>query len=138
MKKILSILFALVILLSGMHLSIAKHFCGGELAEVKWSFSGAKATCGMESDDNTCPNQSGISSNCCRNEVSVYAVDGSFSLSSFQFKAVTQQLSQIFVNPGSLLFRATASSFSSHTSAIPPDNIVVSAVNLAAICVFRI
>ena len=138
MKKILSILFALLILLSGMHLSIAKHFCGGELAEVKWSFSGEKATCGMECDENSYPSNNSVSSNCCQNEVAVYAVDNSYSPSSFQFKAATKHLSPVFLIPIGLLFRSTAFSFSAYTSAIPPDNIAVSAVNLAAICVFRI
>lgn len=138
MKKTLSILFASLILLSGMHLSIAKHFCGGEFAAVKWSLSGAKATCGMESDENTCPNHNGISSNCCRNEVAVYAIDSNYSPSSFQFKAATQLMSHVFIIPSGLLFHATTVSFSAHTSVIPPDNIAVSAVNLADICVFRI
>ena len=138
MKKTLSILFASLILLSGMHLSIAKHFCGGEFAAVKWSFTGEKATCGMESDENTCSNHNGISSNCCRNEVAVYAIDSNYSPSSFQFKAATQPLSYVFIIPNGLLFCATTVSFSAHTSVVPPDNIAVSAVNLADICVFRI
>jgi uncharacterized protein YxeA len=48
MKKIFSILFAVMVVLSGMHISISTHICGGEIAAVKLSVSAVKATCGME------------------------------------------------------------------------------------------
>jgi len=48
MKKLLSILFAGMLLLSGMHMSMATHLCGGELAAVKWSFSGEMQVAGWK------------------------------------------------------------------------------------------
>ena len=53
MKKIVSAFLALLLLISGMHLSVASHYCGGMLAQVKWSFDKELATCGMEGEHNT-------------------------------------------------------------------------------------
>ena len=45
MKKLFSILFAAMILLSGMHLSLATHLCGGEISAVKLSFAIDRVFC---------------------------------------------------------------------------------------------
>jgi hypothetical protein len=84
MKKLLAISFAFFIVLSGMHLSIATHFCGGEVADVKWSFFGKKATCGMEKTQQTCLAHHKIKSNCCHNIIAFYSVDNNYSPSSIQ------------------------------------------------------
>ena len=47
-EKLLSISFALLILLSGMHFTIDTHYCGGEFAASKASFLGELVSCGME------------------------------------------------------------------------------------------
>jgi len=138
MKKIFSILFASIILLSGMHFSIAKHFCGGEVADVKISFSGEKATCGMEEDDQTCCIHDGLSSNCCRNEVLFFAVDNYNSPSSPQIKEISQQITQIFLIPVTQLFYSTTPSFQAYTDVNLPGNIAANDVSLPKICVFLI
>ena len=138
MKKILSILFAFLILLSGMHLSVATHICGGEVAEVKWTFTGEKASCGMEHKNQTCPVRNGIKSNCCRNEVSVYSVDSNYSPSVFHICKISNNISQVFTVPVSL---GTQSLLASHllcSSNEPPGKLLTSAVLLSNICVFRI
>jgi len=53
MRKLSSISLAILILLAGMHITIATHFCGGEIAATKVSLAGIAASCGMESDKNT-------------------------------------------------------------------------------------
>lgn len=137
MKKLFSISFAFLILLSGLHLSIATHICGGEIAAVKWSFSGEKATCGMENPKQTCPEHKGIYSNCCHNEIVNYTVDNNYNPSSFQIKEVSKTLLQVFSIPvnSSLPFIASNSFY---TDVSPRDNSLTSAVSLADICVFRI
>jgi hypothetical protein len=55
MKKLLSRSVALIILLTGMNLTISSHFCGGVLAATKVSFTGKLASCGMESGQKTIP-----------------------------------------------------------------------------------
>jgi hypothetical protein len=138
MKKLLSILFAVLIFLSGMHFSIATHVCGGEVAAVKWSFDGEKATCGMETPIQKCPTHKEIKSNCCQNIVSVYAVDNNYNPSSLQIKEVSKNLSQVFDLPLSITLYSFIAENSVSNRIIPPDVVSTSAVSLADICVFRI
>lgn len=137
-KKFLYISFAFLILLSGMHFSIATHICGGKIAAVKWSFTGKKATCGMEDSKSTIPDQNTITSNCCRDKVSVYSVDNNYYSSSYQFKEVTKKLLHSFYVPLNLSFHTLAVSNHLCTKVIPPGNSFTSMVTLSDICVFRI
>ncbi|WP_320053525.1 hypothetical protein [uncultured Acetobacteroides sp.] len=137
MKKFLSISFALLIFLSGMHLSIAAHSCGGEVAAVKWSFSEQKASCGMEDDSSSCPVHNGISSSCCHDEVAVYAVDNSYSPTSFHLDLGKQPL-QVVALPASISTHTLAFYTSQNKESKPPDELSTSMVSLTDICVFRI
>jgi hypothetical protein len=138
MKKLFSISFAFLILLSGVNLSIATHFCGGEVAAVKWSLSGEKATCGMEDSDQTSPVHKGINSNCCHNQVVFYTVDNNYSPSSLQINEVTKTLLQVFYIPVNISFHSFTPSASFSNNALPPGNLLTSNVSLADICIFRI
>lgn len=138
MKKALSIVFALLILFSGMHLSVATHYCGGERVAVKWSMTGVKATCGMEHIQTDCANHPNVTSNCCRDEVSVYSVDSNYHPSSFQLHQKEKTLSQDFFIPVSL-FRSASTLVATLFQAITPrDKLPVSRVLLERICIFRI
>ncbi len=138
MRKVLSILFVGLILLTGMHFSIAAHFCGGEVASVKISFTGQKASCEMEMPA-TCPVHNELtSSGCCKNKLSYYSVDENYSPSSFQINEVVKKpvniFTSAFVNPQYSLLLV------SHifTNISPPELVISNAVNLPDICVFRI
>ena len=139
MKKLLSILFAAVIMLSGMHLSLATHECGGELAAVKWSLSEEKASCGMEMPK---PNNSSektiIPESCCKDEISDFAVDHNYNPSTLQVNEPTFHLLQVFLIPENTGSSAIATSFSHNTNVQPPGNYIASAVSLPDICVFLI
>jgi hypothetical protein len=121
-----------------MHLSIATHFCGGEVAAIKISFSEEKATCGMESANQTCSNHNSVSSNCCENAVKVYSVDNNYNPSTFLTKGITKNILQVFNVPESISYNSFIASRSLSNSVIPPDIISTSAVSLADICIFRI
>jgi len=138
MKKLFCILFSLLIVLSGMHLSFATHFCGGEIAAVKWSLSGEKATCGMENEKQNFPSQKSISSNCCHNKIANYSVDNNYNPSSYQIKDVTKCVSQFFTVPFNTSLYSINISNSLNANVYPPGEIITSAVSLADICIFRI
>ena len=138
MKNILTIVLASFILMSGMHFSIARHICGGELADVKMSFSEAKATCGMESNVNALTGHATISSNCCQNDVNVFAVDNYFSSSSLQIKQLSPPVSQLFFLPLIQSLYSLVPTFQAYTDVRPPDKLIANAVSLPKICVFRI
>lgn len=137
MKKLFSISFAFLILISGLHLSVATHICGGKVTEVKWSFSQEKATCGMENTKQTNPVRKAISSDCCKDEIANYTVDNNYNPSVYQFKEVTKTFLQVFCIPVIFSLHSFESN-SLYADVSPRDNLLTSAVSLVDICVFRI
>jgi hypothetical protein len=139
MKKLFSISIALLMLLSGMQLTISKHYCGGELAQSKVSVLGQIASCGMESGTDDCIQPGNhIESSCCNNQVSVYAVDHNFNPSITEFKVFPNIVLQIFDIPVSIAVNSLTALNQSNINHSPPENILVNAVSLPKICVFRI
>lgn len=139
MKKLFSISIALLMLLSGMQLTISRHYCGGELADSKVSIVGHIASCGMESATDECTQPgSHVDSSCCNNKVSVYVVDHNYSPSYTEFKAFSQTVLQVFILPESNTFHSLTSANQIVTDVSPPGNLLTNAVSLPKICVFRI
>jgi len=138
MKKIFGISLALFILLSGMHFSVAAHFCGGEVAALKWSFSGETASCGIVESHEDCTAHDQIANNCCQNKLSMYSVDSQYKTSSFQILQITQSLLNTALVPISTLAFSTLAIRSVSEDSIPPDIGLSSKVDLTRICTFRI
>lgn len=78
MKKLLSILSALLILISGMHFTISAHICGGQVSAVKWSFGGDKASCDMH-ESNLPDDTTIIDVDCCHNTDMTVSTDKNYS-----------------------------------------------------------
>ena len=139
MKRLFSISIALIMLLSGMQLTISTHYCGGELADSKVSVLGQIASCGMESATDECTQPGNhVESDCCNNKVSVYAVDHNYSPSFTEFKAFAQSVLQVFTIPENITFGSLTSLSCINTDVSPPGSLLASAVSLPKICVFRI
>lgn len=140
MKKVFSILLALLILLSGTQLTVSAHYCGGELAASKVSVWGSVASCGMEeTTTNECANSgSHLSKQCCNNTISVYEVDQNYSPSFFEFKTIAQSVLQVFTLPENISFYSLTSLFQIDTNSGSPESLLATAVSLPKICVFRI
>jgi hypothetical protein len=138
MKKLFSITFAFIILLSGMHLSMATHFCGGEVASVKWSLTGKNASCGMEYAKNSCPLQNGFSSSCCQNEIFFLSVDKNYIPSLCNFKEISKIHFQTLLVPVKIYFNSNFTPKSFCSNDIYADIAMSSVVSLPKICVFII
>lgn len=139
MKKLFSISIALLMILSGMQLTISRHYCGGELADSKVSVFGHIATCGMESGTGECAQPGNhVESSCCENQISVYAVDHNYSPSFTEFKAFAQTVLQVFYIPEN----SSLHSITPNSHLLPdvslPGFLPANAVILPKICVFRI
>ena len=78
MKKLLAILIAIILLASGMQVSLDRHYCGGRLAAVKVSFTGKLASCGMKKIASSCPDYPIIDKKCCEDKVSVYSIGSNY------------------------------------------------------------
>jgi hypothetical protein len=139
MKKLLSISLALLMLLSGMQLTLSMHYCGGELADSKVSIVGHVASCGMEGiDDNCTTSESSLEESCCKNQVSVYAIDQNYSPTFTEFNTFAQNILQVYLIPASITFHShTAINLTSNDTS-PPENALLHAVSLPKICVFLI
>ena len=138
MKRAFSILFALLVLFSGMHLSVATHTCGGELAAVKYSITGEKATCGMEEDQNPAPLNGAIKSDCCKNNVASCSADNNYYPSFTEFKAFTGDHAPVMaILPG--FFISTPNLSKTYYSMVgPPVSKNYTSVDQSFICVFII
>ena len=140
MKKFLSISFSFLILLSVMHITIARHYCGSKIStSTIVSFSGELASCGMDFCDDSSPLPGKyFSTHCCDNEVSVLAVDHNYAPSFYEFKAFPQHILQVFEVPVNFQISSLSALYLLCTNVSPPDNFMVSGVSLPKICVFRI
>jgi hypothetical protein len=139
MKKLFSISIALLMLLSGMQLTISRHYCGGELADSKVSVFGQIASCGMESATDECTQPGNhVKSSCCNNKVSVYGVDHDYSPSFTDFKAFSQTVLQVYPIPKNISFHSLTPLNTLYSEVYPPGFLPANAVSLPKICVFRI
>jgi hypothetical protein len=139
MRRFFSIPLALLILLSGMHISIATHFCGGAVAATRVSLSGEKATCGMEHDGKTeSASEKHFSSNCCENKTSVYSVESNFTPSANHYREIVLTVLHEFQIPESYSFHTGFISSTFPANASPPGYNPANAVSIAGICAFRI
>ncbi len=74
MKRVLAILISVVILTSGMEVSVDRHYCCGTLADVTVSITGKAATCGMEQSLPGNPGTAELGKFCCENQISFYSL----------------------------------------------------------------
>jgi hypothetical protein len=139
MKKLLSISLALLMLLPGMQLTISMHYCGGELADSRVSIVGHVASCGMEGIvDNCTASESSLDESCCKNQISVYAIDQNYSPTFTEFNTFAPNILQVFHIPASISFHSfTAINLTSNDTS-PPENALLHAVSLPKICLFLI
>jgi hypothetical protein len=139
MKSFLTIMLAFVFLLSGMHFTIASHYCGGKIAATKVSVSGKMASCGMEAEENNgTSSQPVLTSHCCDNKSAVYSTDNVYSPSEFHFKQVTVNKVLHHFIPAHFIFHDNRFTTLNTVNTGPPGYYIANAVRMTAICVFRI
>jgi hypothetical protein len=122
MKKFTAILFAVLILASGMHPAISAHLCGESVAAVKWSFTGENASCGMPTHDQEIPREGIINQACCENVTAVFSVDEDYSPTSFDFN-MTPELSPVIYT---LVTNLMLVELANHTSNLDSENSLAS------------
>jgi len=136
MKRLLCIVFAGMLLLSGMHLSLATHICGGKVAGEKWSFSGERAGCGMKAE--TSPLADGFHSSCCQDQLAFYAVDSNYHPSTMPANEPLGHFMQVLYFPENIGIPISHAIYALKTNVRPPGSFAPAAVSLPDICVFRI
>jgi len=129
----------LVFILSGVHVTIATHFCGGRGVASEVSLSGLLATCGMEGNETSCPlDGQNMKSHCCEDFVSVYGIDNNYTSSfSFQFIPVQADLESFatpLLNQKNQYYCLTQNIRSYN----PPGVLQSTDVDISRICIFLI
>lgn len=139
MRKGFSIFMAILVLMTGLHLSFASHFCCGRLAAVKISITAEKATCGMEGEaGSSLPSGKLFKTHCCVDELATLAVDTNYSPSNSTNIDLAPNSVQIFALPVAYTINGLALGQYSRPIFSPPGIFWTNSVDLTAICVFRI
>lgn len=139
MRKEFSILFILAIILSGVHVTVSTHYCGGKVAASEISLSGKTASCGMEDNDYSCPGpEPKLTTNCCEDLVSVYCIYNNFEPSASVVPESNQNNFQIFNITAGIPACTIPAVNSIYTNASPPGALMSTSVDLSYICIFRI
>jgi hypothetical protein len=84
-----------------MHFMLARHYCGGQLAEASVTFGAEVSTCGMEK----CNPETGIpmlsfTNNCCQNHYLIFALNDFNNVSSPEADIPGVKILQITAVPG--------------------------------------
>ena len=137
MKKVLTILITIVFLASGLQVSIDRHYCSGNLASVKVSLTGEKATCGMEKDDSDCSNQLVFGSKCCDDQMSSVSGNNNYCPVYFQISKPLPQ-KQVIYFQNILISEIQSFDLNFHNNVFPPGGNFISRLTQPDICVFRI
>jgi len=129
----------LVLILSGVHVTVSTHFCGGRAVASEVSLSGVLASCGMEGNETSCPLEGqNLKSHCCEDFVSLYGIDNNYS-PSFSFQSVTLQTDiQPFATPVQYLKNQYSGLTQKNRSYTPPGVLQSTDVDISRICIFLI
>ena len=139
MKKVFSISLSILLLTALLHISVAVHYCGGNIVDSRVSLSGKLASCGMENEGKelTLPGTYMIS-HCCDNIVTFCGTDSNYT-PSFSFIPETYQYNfQVFAIPLAITYNSPADLIPSYTDVSSPGVFRSTSVDLSDICVFRI
>ena len=130
---------AVVVLMIGLHLSFDSHFCGGTLADVKFSMTGEKASCGMETEPNSfSPSGISLTPVCCKDDLTTLTTDSNYSPSFSNSPDFYKKVLNVYAIPLSeVVAYSNIFKISPHVLSLQ-DVFRAYAVFLAAICVFRI
>lgn len=137
MKKVFTILIAVIMLASGMKVSIDHHYCGGKLAAKKVSLTSKLASCGMEENEHTCSNQPAVDKNCCEDQITYFGISTRYVTEYFKLSPPSEGKDI----PSHILFNATLNYSYKNNSVswvLPPGDKIKSGPSLSEICVFRI
>lgn len=83
MKKVLSILLAVVFFISSTGFTISSHKCGGKIHKQQINIVAADLGCGMEKIIELSCEDNSIENNCCQNEFQNFKITDNFQVVDF-------------------------------------------------------
>ena len=136
MKKVFTILIASIMLTAGMKVSIDRHYCCGQLAETKISFTAKPASCGMETQEPRNSNQLSFENKCCEDQVTYYSISNKFIPEQFKLSHPSAR-KDIPATPGLSLVFNSSDYHGFNILVLPPGDGLRQGVSLSRICVLR-
>jgi len=138
-KKVISISLVFLIIAAMFHISVATHYCGGQIADSMVTLTGKLASCGMEGTEKELPFPGeSFSKHCCEDVIMICETDSnympSFSLIPDSYR-YNLQILPVLMGLSVNSFRGLVSLCSNVS---PPGALMSTDVDLSGICVFRI
>jgi hypothetical protein len=138
MRKVNIILVVVLLVISGMHFSLAGHFCNGKLFSASFTIKGHSVACNMAGDQNQSSNstENRLTNRCCENKVLNFEV-GDYKPSpselihtplGFTFHLLPEMLSE----------KTCMHKGISTLNVSPPGTFSQNPVSSSMICLFRI
>jgi len=137
MKKFFALVIAMILLASGMQVSVGLHYCGGTLADIKISVTGKLASCGMEESESGCTAHPAIEKNCCDDQISFYSLNGNYFPEYFKLSNISAEKGFAPISGDSYIAAITFGSALVNW-VLPPGDNLKQGLTLPEICVFRI
>jgi len=137
MKKVITILVSVILIASGMHISIDRHYCGGSLADVKISVTGKLASCGMEQAESSCSNNPAFDQKCCEDQISLYGITSNYYPEYFKIIHPVSERDVTAIKVGTFI---PDKSYNTDLISwvLPPGYNLKTGLTQPEICVFRI
>lgn len=138
MKTIGAIPLIILLLFTGIKVSVSTHYCCGHVAATKVSLTNVRASCGMENEESTRSFQDVIKTHCCDNITSSCSFSNNYFPSLYSFDSFEVKAIDLFnPSPFSIMYHEPVVSDSEKESG-PPGSSFSNDVLLSSICVFRI
>jgi hypothetical protein len=137
MKTVLTIFLVFILPVSGVQVSLDRHYCGGNLTDVRISVTGKMASCGMEQTETGCTAYQVINTKCCDDQVVFYSITSKYFPVYFQLAHPTwiKNLPPVQVNTPRATDQYNLSLF---PQVFPPGSYSCTGLSQPYICVFRI
>ncbi len=121
------------------HISVATHYCGGQIAASKVTLTGKLASCGMEGPEKELPFPGeSFSKHCCDDVITICETDSNY-MPSFSFVPESYQNDFQILSALTVLSNNSFTGLDSfYTNVSPPGALMSTDVDLSGICVFRI
>jgi hypothetical protein len=138
MKTVISIPLMLLILITGININIASHYCGGNISGTKVSLTGELASCGMEHKSGDKSLLHVIKRHCCDDVISSCAISTIYIPSFFSVSDYGPDFFQTSNLPTGLLISYNPEIFILTGIKRPPGNYMPDCHEQQVLCIFRI
>jgi hypothetical protein len=138
MKTVGAIPLIVLLLFTGINVSVSTHYCCGQVAGKKVSLTGEQASCGMENVAGSKSYRNIFATHCCDNVTSTCFFSSNYFPSLYSDDSFEVKGTDLFNLPSDYMSYGEPFISNLHVEGSPPGILFASDVLLSSICVFRI